>query len=791
MIYLIAYSLVCILIVLVVEFGRHQTSERFLMADRKIGGILGAFAVAASWIWAPALFVSTQVGYKWGYSGLFWFVIPNMLALMFFAPVANQVRRRLPNGFSYIQFIRNKNGHFRPVQLTVHMIVQVLCCAIQLTAGAELLTFVSGAPYLGIITVMAIAPLCYCLISGLVSSILTDCIQYVVIVVSIATIYIYCPLTHSLPTVIVDSSFHPFAPKMLMQFGLASALTLIFGIFSNHQQWQRAFAADSSQVVQTFSIAGFLHGVVTFGLGTLGVMLANSGYVTHHLQIVGAEYIANHMAPVFSSVFLCMALSGLCATMSSALCAFGALYATEISVNEDPIKASRKAMLALSAMAFAVAIFRVPVIVLWMFCGLIRIGTAAPTIVSVFVDDFSGKRGTTAIAVSILVSAPLFVYGSLTDSNVVRTIGMVLCLLTSAGISMLNVNRHRTARDGGRSATSYNLQVIHREKGMRRFLIFAICVLLGLSGNGAAAAETNKQLTPVTIAQFGHVFLYLPLYVAVDRGFFEKEGLKVKLVSTGGDEKTFTAVSSGNAQFGVSDPTFAAIAREHGQGGKVVACIVRGVPFWVITFDRSIKPISSVEQFKGHKIATYTAPSTSYAVMKSILQNSGRRVDATIVQGGFGTLLALMKANHADMALEIEPIVSIALHQGAKVIYSPAGKLGEFAFTGLTVSDDYFAKHPAEIQSAVNALAAAMAYIHNNFDAALAVAVKEFPEVPKPVLTEALKRLLAEGTVPKTPFLSKEGWSRAIALRKELGDMKSQGTYEQNVDMKFVKRAGH
>jgi hypothetical protein len=155
-------------------------------------------------------------------------------------------------------------------------------------------------------------------------------------------------------------------------------------------------------------------------------------------------------------------------------------------------------------------------------------------------------------------------------------------------------------------------------------------------------------------------------------------------VSTGGDEKTFTAVVTGNAQFGVSDPTFTAIARERGQGGKVVAGIVRGVPFWVVAFDPSIKNFDNPEAFKGKRVATYTAPSTSYAVMKKVLQNNGHPVEAKIVQGAFGTLLAMLKARHADMALDIEPIVSIATAEGARVVYSPAGKLGDFAFTGLT-----------------------------------------------------------------------------------------------------------
>ena len=300
----------------------------------------------------------------------------------------------------------------------------------------------------------------------------------------------------------------------------------------------------------------------------------------------------------------------------------------------------------------------------------------------------------------------------------------------------------------------------------------------------AAKPKAAAKMTPVTIAQFGHVFLYMPLYVALRGGFFQAQGLDVKLVSTGGDEKTFTAVSTGNAQFGVSDPTFAAIAREHGQGGKVVAGIVKGTPFWVITFKKEIKPISSPAGFAGYKVATYTAPSTSYAVMKNILRNGGKPVDAKIVQGAFGTLLPLIKANHADMALEIEPMVSIANHQGAHIVYSPANLPGDFAFTGLTVSDDFFAKHPEQIQAAVNALANAMKFVHKDPKGTL-----EIPEVPEAVIKDALDRLIASGTTPASPMLTKNAWDNAIALRKDLGDIKNGGSFDQNVDMKFVLKA--
>jgi ABC-type nitrate/sulfonate/bicarbonate transport system substrate-binding protein len=69
------------------------------------------------------------------------------------------------------------------------------------------------------------------------------------------------------------------------------------------------------------------------------------------------------------------------------------------------------------------------------------------------------------------------------------------------------------------------------------------------ANQGASTQQTTTtagSVQKVTLAQFGHVFLYMPLYVAIDRGFFKEQGLEVNLVSTGGDEKTFTAVATGN-----------------------------------------------------------------------------------------------------------------------------------------------------------------------------------------------------------------------------------------------------
>jgi NitT/TauT family transport system substrate-binding protein len=316
--------------------------------------------------------------------------------------------------------------------------------------------------------------------------------------------------------------------------------------------------------------------------------------------------------------------------------------------------------------------------------------------------------------------------------------------------------------------------------------VACLCVLWGSSAN---ASQPIRKIEPVTIAQFGHVFLYLPVYVALDKGFFRQQGLDVKLISTGGDEKTFTAVASGNAQFGVSDPTFVAIARQQGRGGKVVGGIVSGMPFWMVSFDPKLAKINNPAGLAGYRIATYTAPSTSYAVVKELLQNGGKPVQAKIVQGAYGTLLPMLKAKQADVALEIEPVVSIATHQGARVVYSPGTKLGTFTVTGLMVTDDFRTNHGAQVQSAVNAIKSAMDYIHRDFDGAVAVAKKEFPEMDDSVIRDALKRMIQEGTIPASPLIKTDEWARAVSLRKSIGDLKGSGSFEENVDMSFVNAA--
>jgi len=311
-------------------------------------------------------------------------------------------------------------------------------------------------------------------------------------------------------------------------------------------------------------------------------------------------------------------------------------------------------------------------------------------------------------------------------------------------------------------------------------------VAIGVALNTCGKKQGDSQLETVKVAQFNEFFLYMPLYLADVKGFFAEERLKIEIINTGGDDKTFAAVIGGSAAFGIADPTFVAIAKEQGMGGKVVAGIVNGVPFWGVAKNHAIPEIKEPTQLRGYSVATFASPSTAYTLQYDMFEKAGLKPN--IKQGSFGTLWTMVEAGQADIALELEPNVSIAATQGGKVLYSLAEVYGDFAITGVTVSEETAAKKPELVQRFVNALQKSVKFAHTYPDSVAFYAAKLFPDIDKSVSANAVNRIIGTNTLPKSIVISEEAWDKAIKLRHSAGDIKSLETAKSVLDMSFAEK---
>lgn len=302
----------------------------------------------------------------------------------------------------------------------------------------------------------------------------------------------------------------------------------------------------------------------------------------------------------------------------------------------------------------------------------------------------------------------------------------------------------------------------------RRWAI-AILALALVAGPVGCKKEVLTSPSPVTIAQFGDLLLYIPLYLAADEGLFAKQGLDVRIISTGGDDKTYAAVISGSAQFGLADPTFVAIAREKGQTGTVVALIINGMPNYGVALSKDKPAIREPRELQGRTVASVPAPSTSYALLKKLYESAG--LQPAIRQVSAPALVPTLQAGEADYAVLIEPWVSGVVASGGHVAFSLMDYYREFALTGLTCSSETLRKDPETIGKIVTALTESVKLFYNDEARTLRVAQKHFANENQENLKAGLARMRADKIFPRSLIVTENAWQAAIQLRKDTGDL--------------------
>ena len=83
-------------------------------------------------------------------------------------------------------------------------------------------------------------------------------------------------------------------------------------------------------------------------------------------------------------------------------------------------------------------------------------------------------------------------------------------------------------------------------------LLLSALLLVTLTGCGASAGANNQPAAgkKVVLNEVAHSIFYAPMYVAIEEGYFEEEGIDLELVTGFGADKTMTAVLSGEADIG-------------------------------------------------------------------------------------------------------------------------------------------------------------------------------------------------------------------------------------------------
>lgn len=434
---------------------KSKTAESFHVADRKIGMVRSAMSIAATWIWAPALFTSAEKAYTNGWPGLFWFLVPNVICLLAFVPFGKKMRKQAPEGITLSGYMRERyhSKSVHAVYLFELATLSVLSSAVQLLAGAKILAVVTGWPFWLLTVVLAAIAFSYSQYSGIKASVLTDAIQMIFM---LACCVLLVPWALSADTGVADmiqglsgasgeytGLFNENGWAVLLSFGLPTAIGLIAAPFGDQCFWQRAFSIREDKVGGAFRLGALMFAVVPLSMGILGFIAAGSGYVARESGMVNFELVSSLFPAWVRLPFLFMVISGLLSTADSNLCAAASLT----SDFGGGMRAAKAAMLVQLALAIAIAnIPGLAVTDLFLIYGTLRATTMLPTVLTLNGKALSPGGVTAGVVASLAVGMPVFIMGTVCGSAVLKTVGCLLAVSLSGCISLATAPRSKGVR---------------------------------------------------------------------------------------------------------------------------------------------------------------------------------------------------------------------------------------------------------------------------------------------------------------------------------------------------------
>jgi NitT/TauT family transport system substrate-binding protein len=319
-------------------------------------------------------------------------------------------------------------------------------------------------------------------------------------------------------------------------------------------------------------------------------------------------------------------------------------------------------------------------------------------------------------------------------------------------------------------------------------ILLLVSVIVTACGGKTAGKTGDKAPDKILVTEAFHTLLYLPLYVAKDKGFFEQNQIDVTSIKAAGSGPTALAsVLSGEAKFSIHGPEHVAFAKEKGGEARALSAVANGAPVWVLA--KKGITINSPQDFKGKTVITGLAPSTHNTLFRKLMLDNNIDIgkDLTVKEVQNNSELGPVLAGQADIAVVYEPLASQGIAQGLNLVFDFTKVYPEFAFSTVNTSVKTIKENPDLVKRFIKAMDMALEYIHKDPAGAKEVAKREFPNMDPAVVESAVQRMIDSNVYLSKGLITEEAYKNAMEVQKFIGHVKKDIPFTEMVDPSFTK----
>ena len=297
-----------------------------------------------------------------------------------------------------------------------------------------------------------------------------------------------------------------------------------------------------------------------------------------------------------------------------------------------------------------------------------------------------------------------------------------------------------------------------------------------------ALASADDHLT--TAYQSVSIGSSTPVWVAKETGFFERQGLDVKIVFVEGSPRTMQTLIAGESQVAESTGPSVLNARAAGSPVVMVAGFINVMPYYLIVNGS----INSPADLKGKVGANHIPGTAADTVIRIGLKALGLDPDRDVSLRAIGNTpmrLQAMAAGFAQFMVGQDLELQQAKRLGFKVLVDYVAAKTPFQMGGAVTTERYAREKRDVMLRYVKALSQALHYLKTNREGSIAIigryARSMNPDVIGPAF-DAARRLFNDTPLPTVEgfeFIAKELAQRNPKLREfDAGSV---------VDLQFVR----
>ncbi len=321
----------------------------------------------------------------------------------------------------------------------------------------------------------------------------------------------------------------------------------------------------------------------------------------------------------------------------------------------------------------------------------------------------------------------------------------------------------------------------------------ALILVLGLIG-ACLSGCSEKQLQTIKLNEVVHSAFYAPQYVAIEKGFFEEEGLKIELTSGWGADKSMTALIAGDADIGMMGTEAAIYVYNQGKDnyGVVFAQQTQRAGNFLVGREEDLD--FKWTDLKGKTVIGGRPGGMPQMVFEYILKKNGLKPfeDVNIITNlQFTATAGAFVGGMGDYTIEFEPTAStIEAQNNGHVVASLGTASGMVPYTVFMASKKFIEENPETIQKFTNAFYKGQIWVKEHTAEEIAEVIHpQFKETDIELLTKIIKRYKDQDTWCETPVMKEESLTLLQDILESSGELDKRVPFEEIVNNEFGEKA--